>query len=314
MDIARRTLRLLELLQTHRVWSGDELSDRLEVSPRTLRRDVERLRDLGYAVEAARGVAGGYQLRGSTSMPPLVLNDDEALAIALGLRAGAAGAVAGHEDAAVGALAKVTRLMSPALRARVDAITRSTDLGPAWSPVDAEVLTAVAGVCRDAELLAFGYRARDGVATDRRVEPHRLVNLGRRWYLVAFDLGREDWRSFRLDRMERPVPLRERFTPREIPGGDAVAFVEGGVGAQGRDGRVRVRFATRAPVVAEFVGTWADVEPDPDDAGACVMTMMTADLHWPLMVIAAIDAPARVLEPAELASRARAAAHRLADL
>ncbi|MCB0881675.1 MAG: YafY family transcriptional regulator [Thermoleophilia bacterium] len=311
MDTSERTLRLLGLLQTHRLWSGTELAARLDVSGRTLRRDVERLRGLGYAIEAARGVAGGYQLRGSASMPPLLLDDQEALAIALGLRAGAAGAVAGHEEAAVNALAKLTTLMPARLREQVETLTGHTELGPTWSPVDAETLTTVARACRDSELLGFAYTARDGEATTRRVEPHRLVNLGRRWYVVAFDRGRDDWRSFRLDRMEEATPLRERFAPRRIPGGDAVAFVEGGTRGAGSDARVRVRFAAPAASVAEFVGRWADVEAAPDDPGACVMTMLTADLHWPLMVMCAVDAPARVLEPEELVGRARRAGERL---
>lgn len=311
MDTSERTLRLLGLLQTHRLWSGTELAGRLDVSERTLRRDVERLRGLGYAIEAARGVAGGYQLRGSASMPPLLLDDQEAIAIALGLRAGAAGAVAGHEEAAVNALAKLTTLMPPALRERVETLTGQTELGPTWSPVDAETLTTVARASRDAEVLTFAYTARDGAATRRRVEPHRLVNLGRRWYLVAFDPGRDDWRSFRLDRMADAAPMRERFTPREIPGGDAVAFVEGGTRGAPSDAPVRVRFAAPAATVTEFVGSWAQVEADPGDPDACVMTMHTADLHWPLMVMCAVDAPADVLEPPELVERSHAAAARL---
>src|SRR5512141_2586239 len=206
MGTSSRMLQLLSLLQTHRHWPGTELAGRLEVSERTLRRDVERLRDLGYPVHAVRGVAGGYQLRAGAAMPPLLLDDEEAVAIVVGLRAAASGMVDGIEDTSVRALGKLVQVMPPRLRRRVDALQSHTvpavfgslTSGPT---IDADVLTTLAQACRDDERLTFGYRNRGGDATDRTVEPHRLVSVGRRWYLVAWDLTRHDWRSFRLDRM-----------------------------------------------------------------------------------------------------------------
>ena len=313
MSTGERTLRLLSLLQTHRYWPGADLASRLGVSPRTLRRDVDRLRALGYDIDAARGVAGGYQLRGSATLAPLMLDDAEATAVAVGLRQAATGA-ATDTDAAVSALAKVTSLLPADLRARVDAVAGQTDVGTWPGPrVESGTLAVMAHACRDHELVRFGYVARDGRTTDRLVEPHRLVNLGRRWYLVAHDGARDDWRSFRLDRMSDARPAGGRFTPRSIPGGDAVAFVEGGIGATASGGRpARVRFGTDAETVASFVGRWGTVEADADDPGACVLTLDAAEPHWVMMVMAAIDAPVTVLEPPDLVDVVRAAGSRLA--
>src|SRR6266851_2217327 len=192
-NTSSRTLRLLSLLQTHRFWPGDELADRLEVSPRTLRRDIDRLRELGYPVDAHRGVDGGYQLAAGAVLPPLVLDDEEAVALAIGLRTAAQGAVAGIEEASVRALAKVVHVMPPRLRRRVDAL-RAATVPAVWATtgptVDAGLLTAVAQACRDEERLRFAYTVQSGERTARHVEPHRLVSLGRRWYLVAYDLLR----------------------------------------------------------------------------------------------------------------------------
>src|SRR5919199_1036139 len=182
-----RMLRLLSLLQTHRYWPGAELADRLEVSVRTLRRDVDRLRDLGYPVRAERGVAGGYQLQAGAAVPPLLLDDDEAVAIAVGLRSAAPGAVAGFEETSVRPLAKVIQLLPPRLRRRIDALQAATSPavfggGPT---VDAATLTTLAMSCRGEERLQFDYRPREGEASTRYVEPHRMVSLGSRWYLIA---------------------------------------------------------------------------------------------------------------------------------
>ena len=206
-NTSSRTLRLLSLLQTHRYWPGPELADRLGVSVRTLRRDVDRLRELGYPVEANRGVDGGYQLAAGAALPPLVLDDEEAVALAVGLQAAAQSGVAGVAEASVRALAKVVPVMPPRLRRRVEALRTATvpaTWGDSGQAVDPGVLTAVAQACRDAERLECGYTAADGTRTSRLVEPFRLVPLGRRWYLVAYDLHRHDWRSFRLDRLDAP--------------------------------------------------------------------------------------------------------------
>ena len=296
-------LRLLSLLQTHRYWPGPELSERLEVSPRTLRRDVDRLRDLGYQVDAARGAAGGYQLRASGSQPPLLLEDEEEVAIAVGLRTAAAGAVSGADDWSVQALSKVLSLMPPRLRRQMDAVASQTDSPGPWegAPVfDAAVLTTLAQACRDSELLRFDYAAREAEVTHRRVEPLRLVSLGRRWYLVAWDRDRMDWRSFRLDRISAPEPTGQRFRARDLPAVDALAFVQRGIRRMPQRFAVRVRLAMAADELAAQVGRWGTVTGDGD---GCVLEMNVDDLDWPVMVLAGSGAEFVVESPPELVER-----------
>jgi predicted DNA-binding transcriptional regulator YafY len=309
MSTSARMLRLLSLLQTHRYWPGGELSERLEVSPRTLRRDVERLRELGYVVDAVRGVSGGYQLRAGGQLPPLLLEDDEAVAIAVGLQSAAAGAVSGMEETSVQALTKVTGLMPPRLRRRMDALRSQTDR-LAWTggpPLDPELLTTLAQACRDDEPLHFAYTARDAAPTERWVEPHRLVSMGRRWYLVAYDRDRQDWRSFRVDRISSPRTSGHRFRPRELPGGDALAFVQAGM--QRMPHKHRVRFTVAAPLarVEAYVGRWAEVT---GHDGAVAVEMSVDTLEWPLMVLANLDAEFSVESPVELVEAVAAVAAR----
>src|SRR2546423_2541883 len=217
-----RLLELLSLLQGRRDWPGNELAGRLEVSGRTIRRDVERLRRLGYPVESLSGPAGGYRLRAGSAMPPLLLDDDEAIAIAVGLRTAARASVTGIEETAVRALVKLEQILPAHLRRRVAALSSATFTLPVAGPtVDPQHLTVIAAVCRDSECLRFGYRSRDGTESRREVEPHSLVNHGLRWYLVAWDRHREDWRTFRVDRLRRPAATGVRFDPRRLPMNDA---------------------------------------------------------------------------------------------
>lgn len=294
-------LRLLSLLQTHRFWTGGDLADRLEVSDRTLRRDVERLRDLGYDVDAVRGAAGGYQLRAGGAMAPLLLEEEEAVAVAVGLRAAASGGVPGFEDTTLQALTKVISLMPPRLRRRMAALQTQTE-GMAWGggPVlDPAVLTTLAQACRDDEVVEFDYTAADGSGSTRRVEPHRLVNLGRRWYLAAYDRDRQDWRSFRVDRiLATPATPGQRFRPREIPGGDAAAYVSRGLRDRPRQHRVSVTLAVPAATAAAAVGHWAGIEPLGEER--CRMTMDTDTLDWPVLVLAGLDCDFTVEGPDEL--------------
>jgi predicted DNA-binding transcriptional regulator YafY len=294
-------LSLLSMLQTHRYWPGDELAERLEVSGRTLRRDIERLRDLGYAVDATRGVAGGYQLRAGGQLPPLLLEDDEAVAIAAGLRTAAAGSVGGLEETSVQALTKIISLMPPALRRRMDALNTQTDTPQPWGrgpSVDAVILTTLAQACRDDEPLAFDYEARGADVTHRRVEPHRLVSLGRRWYLVAYDRDRQDWRSFRLDRISAPVVGGQRFRPRELPAESALAFVQAGFRRIPQKYAVRVRVASPAQPVRWAVGRYGDVTAVGESE--CLLEMRVDSLEWPVMVLAQVGAPFIVETPDEL--------------
>src|SRR5580658_5271912 len=202
LETSARLLRLLSLFQGRRYWSGSELAGRLEVTPRTLRRDVDKLRTLGYPIHSASGAEGGYQLGAGTTMPPLLLDDEEAVAVALGLRCAATGAIEGVEEASVRALSKIEQIMPSRLGRRLAAL-QSVIVMPAsaGSPVSARALSVIAGACRDSEGLRFRYRDHSGTASTRAVEPYRLVNTGRRWYLVAWDSDRKDWRTFRVDRI-----------------------------------------------------------------------------------------------------------------
>ncbi|SNS90983.1 Predicted DNA-binding transcriptional regulator YafY, contains an HTH and WYL domains [Geodermatophilus pulveris] len=300
-DPSARTLRLLSLLQQRRYWAGPDLAGRLGVSARTLRRDVDRLRELGYPVEAQRGVDGGYQLAPGAALPPLVLDDEEAVALAVGLQTAAQSAVAGTAESSVRALAKVVQVMPTRLRRRVEALRAVTDPVPWAGPrhfVDPEALTVVAQACRDEERLSFGYTAADATPSERHVEPHRLVTLGRRWYLVGYDLDRGDWRSFRLDRLARPRPTGTRFAPRWLPAEGAVAFVRAGTTGQG--GPTAVEFLVDAPAgrVRARIGRWARVE---DDGPGRSRVHMEADgLDWPAFAIGTLGAEVTVVSPPEL--------------
>ncbi len=295
-----RMLRLLSLLQTHRYWPGGELATRLEVSERTLRRDIDRLRELGYPVNASRGVSGGYQLQPGGTLPPLLLDDEEAVAIAVGLRTAAGGAVAGIEETSVRALTKLVQVLPPRLRRRVDALQAYTVPGVLGGgpTVDAVALTVIAQACRDDERLAFGYTARDGSQGERLVEPHRLVALGRRWYLLAWDVERHDWRTFRVDRLADARSTGARFRPRDLPGGDPVRFLRDRLASVPTRHHVVVDIATPAAEVERVVAQWGTVEPI--DERSCRLVMNVDTLDWPGLVLAAVGAPFVVVDPPEL--------------
>ncbi len=302
-----RTLRLLSLLQTHRYWPGADLAERLDVSVRTVRRDIDRLRELGYPVEANRGVDGGYRLAAGAVLPPLVVDDEEAVAIAVGMQAAAHGAVIGIEqETAVRALTKVVQVMPARLRRRVDAL-RAVTVPPTWGDtgpiIDPGVLIAVALACRDTERLEFGYTAHGGDRSERHVEPHRLVPLGRRWYLVAYDLTRHDWRSFRLDRLTAPRTTSARFRPRELPAEDAATFVRAGILNVPAPYVVEVLVAAPAASVRDRVGRWGTVEEIDD--GRCRLRMTANSLDWPAMALGTVGAEFEVISPAELVDRIR---------
>ncbi|UFU06783.1 helix-turn-helix transcriptional regulator [Ruania halotolerans] len=302
MSTGSRTLRLLSLLQTHRYWSGDDLADRLEVSIRTLRRDVDRLRDLGYPVQADRGVGGGYQLAPGAAMPPLVLDDEGAVALVVGLQAAATSSVAGVADASVRALATVVPVLPKRLRRRVEAIGAATvTLGPA-GPVrdvtDPGTLVVLAQASRDAERVRFGYTSASGHLSHRTVEPVRLVTVGRRYYLLAYDLDRSDWRSFRLDRLDDPQPTGHRFRPREVPGGDAAAYVRDSLRRSDRHPEVSAELAAEADQVRERIGRWFEVtETGP---GRCRVHAEGIDPEWMAFSLAHAGAEILAVEPAEV--------------
>jgi predicted DNA-binding transcriptional regulator YafY len=310
-ETSSRLLALLSLLQTRRDWSGGELADRLAVSRRTIRRDVERLRDLGYPVESTTGPDGGYRLRAGTAMPPLLLDDDEAIAIAVGLRTAARASVTGIEETAVRALVKLEQVLPTHLRRRVAALGSATIAPAAAGPtVDPQHLTVIAAACRDSECLRFAYRSRQGADTRRLVEPHTLVNLGRRWYLVAWDRGREDWRTFRVDRLARPAAAGTRFTPRPLPAKDAAAFVERSIaGAPSRyEARVTLHVAA-GEIAGRMPSYWGTVQPI--DAERCEYRTSDDDLGWLALRIAMLGVDFDIEEPPELADHLLAIAGRL---
>ncbi|PRX51443.1 putative DNA-binding transcriptional regulator YafY [Prauserella shujinwangii] len=299
-NTSTRMLRLLSLLQSHRFWPGAELATRLGVSQRTLRRDIDRVRELGYQVTAHPGVAGGYRLRPGSRMPPLLLDDEESVAVVAGLLTAANGAAAGVEETSVQALSKLMAVMPPRLRDRIDALTAATvpAVVRTGQRVDAGTLITIAQACRHGERLRFGYVTAGGDRTTRVVEPHRLVPLDRRWYLLAWDLGREDWRQFRVDRMAQPEPTGTPCVSREVPGGDAGAFVRARIADRPAKYVVEVRVNAAASAVREVVERWGRVTHL--DERECLLRMDVDTLDWPTLVLASVGADFEVVRPPEL--------------
>jgi predicted DNA-binding transcriptional regulator YafY len=311
-ETSSRLLELLALLQARRGWSGGELAARHEVSGRTIRRDVERLRGLGYPVESLSGPAGGYQLRAGSAMPPLLLDDEEAIAIAVGLSTAARSSVTGIEETAVRALVKLEQVLPAHLRRRVGALSSATSMPPVEGPtVDPRHLTAIAATCRDFERLRFGYRSRDGSETRREVEPHSLVNYGRRWYLVAWDCAREDWRTFRVDRLAGPASTGARFATRRLPARDAAAYVQRSIAdAPSRFEAMVILHASAEEVASRVPSHWGTIVPV--DAHTCEFRTGDDDLRWLAVRIAMLGVDFAVREPPELVEHLRALARRLA--
>jgi predicted DNA-binding transcriptional regulator YafY len=309
VQTSARLLALLSLLQIRREWTGQELADRLEVGPRTIRRDVDKLRSLGYPIEAAPGVAGGYRLSAGGELPPLLLDDAEAVAVAVGLRTAASGSVAGIEETSVRALAKLEQVLPSRLRRRVSALSDATSAFSIDGPqIDADLLATLAGACRDGTRLQFGYVARDDKATRRNTEPSAVVYSGYRWYLVAFDNDREDWRTFRIDRIRGRVREAGRCRRRTVPGGDPAAYVKqqlrlGGAGeTPAAPGRIRLH-APAAEAGRRIPKRYATVEPDGEDA--CIVTTVGSWTRSFLVWMALLDVQIEVLDPPELTEAAR---------
>nr|WP_218891242.1 YafY family protein [Actinomycetospora corticicola] len=309
-------LRLLSLLQTRPEWSGPELAARLGISVRTVRRDVEKLRSLDYPVEVDLGPTGGYRLGAGAALPPLLLDDEEAVAVAVSLQTAGGAGIAGLSETAVGALVKLERILPERLRRRVSAIGVST-VAPlrALPSVEPATLVAVGGACRDRRVLELDYTAHDGAGSRRRVEPHHLVAWGRRWYLLAYDLGRDDWRTLRLDRIvPRVAPdglaTGPRFTPRDVPGGDPAEYVASKV----RDVRpVRCRARVHAGVDEVRARIWTDqVGLDDLGDGTCRVRLAGDDVQGVAITLAALGLEFEVEEPAELGVALRGMGERCA--
>lgn len=310
LETSARLLRLLSLFQAQRYWSGAELAERLEVTARTLRRDVDKLRSLGYPVNSTTGTAGGYQLGAGATLPPLLLDDEEAVAVAVGLRTAASGTVTGIAEASVRALTKVQQVLPARLRRRIAALHSSIEPLPYAGPaVDAEALALIAGACRDCEKLRFRYRARDGAPSEREVEPHRLVHTGRRWYLAAWDVDRNNWRTFRVDRIEQRPVTGQRFTPRAAPDGDFAAYVSRSVSTAGYEFKAEILLHTSMAKAAEKIPT-AGGRLEAVDEHKCILRTGATSLEMLSMYLAWTGFDFEVREPAELIEQLRTLAER----
>jgi len=311
VDASERLLKLLSLLQARPDWTGHELAERLGVTGRTVRNDVERLRRLGYPVQASPGVGGGYRLGAGGALPPLLLDDEEAVAVAVGLGTAAGGAVAGMEETSLRALVKLEQVLPSRLRHRVDALHHAMTAVPGGGPtVDPGVLSAIAAATRDRERLRFDYRHHDGSGSVRVVEPHRVVSWGRRWYLVAWDAGRGDWRTFRVDRIRPRVPTGPRFTPRKVPGGDVTAYVEKTVGRA--TWRYRARVLLHAPAAALADRLPPAVELEPVDERTCIATTGADDPYLLALYLGMLEVDFDIIDAPELAQELRKLARRYA--
>jgi predicted DNA-binding transcriptional regulator YafY len=306
-----RLLGLLSLLQGRPEWSGPELADRLAVTVRTVRRDVERLRRLGYPVASDAGTAGGYRLgAGGRAMPPLMLDREEALAVAVCLRSTATESIEGGGEAAVSALAKLEQLLPSTLRRQVGTLARMTArLGGGASPVDPELLVTLTRACRDSERLRVRYRDVRGRESDRRLDPHRLVSTDRRWYLVARDVDRADWRSFRVDRLLTVAPTGHRVVIDDPP--DPVAFVQAGITTRAYRHQARVELIAPMDVVAPLVPPNTGIL-EPIDGHRTMLTTGGDDLDLILFHLLSLGVDLVIHEPPALRDHAAVAARRLA--
>ncbi len=306
-DTSSRLLKLLSILQTHREWTGAELANRLGVSGRTVRKDIDRLRGLGYPVDATRGAIGGYRLGAGATMPPLLLDDEEAVATAVGLSAASAQGIAGIEDASLRALTKLEQILPTRLRRRVEALRSFAaqvppdDTGP---DINAEILPQLANACRDHEKQRISYANHAGTPSRRIVEPHRVVNWGRRWYLVAWDDDRQGWRTFRVDRIAGTDPTGIRFRERALPDPDITAYIARNVSRAGW--RYRARFTVQASAVdvLEKINPAVGVV-EPIDESTCVLESGADDLWTMAVYIGALGYDFTVEEPPELIEHLR---------
>jgi predicted DNA-binding transcriptional regulator YafY len=304
LETSARLLRLLSLFQGRRYWSGADLAGRLEVTSRTLRRDVDKLRSLGYPIHSTSGAEGGYQLGAGTNMPPLLLDDEEAVAVAIGLRYAVTGAIEGVEEASMRALSKIDQILPPRLGRRVAALQTVVVMPPrAGSPVDARTLSVIASACRDHEALKFRYCDHAGTASVRSVEPHRLVHTGRRWYLVAWDSGRKDWRTFRVDRVQPRLTAGPRFVPREPPARDLAAYVARGVWFA-PPCRARIKLLVAAEAVADRLPAGLGLI-EPIDEHSCYFDTGAATFESLAMHLVLLGVDFEVTGPSELVEQVR---------
>ncbi|NNH68881.1 YafY family transcriptional regulator [Nocardia uniformis] len=311
LETSARLLRLLSLLQTHRDWSGAALADRLGVSARTVRRDVDRLRELGYPVDAVQGTAG-YRLGAGTTLPPLLLDDEEAVAVAVGLRTTTGGTVSGIEDASLRALTKLEQVMPSRLRHRLEGLKRSlVRVEPSGPRVDPDTLIALSDACNRHERLRFDYTDHAGRESLREVEPQSVVNFSRHWYLVGWDIHRDDWRSFRVDRLRPRIPTGPRFPPRDAPDGDVVTYLSNRLSQTSWPYQATVTLHRSAADLADRI--WAGMGVlEAVDNSTCLLHI-GADSPWALSwMLTSIDTDFTVTDPPELVAEIDKLARRCA--
>ncbi|MFS0894688.1 helix-turn-helix transcriptional regulator [Microbacterium sp. 179-I 3D3 NHS] len=312
LKTSERLLQLLSLLQVRPFWVGRDLAERFAVSTRTIRADIERLRELGYPIESTPGVAGGYRLGAGAALPPLLLDDDEAVAVAVGLSTAADGSIADLEEASVRALAKLHQVLPSHLRHRIRTLQSTVVPVPFHgSAVDAEVLLTLASACRDAVQLRFDYRSHSDAESRRLVEPYRLALRAGRWYLLAFDLDRDGWRTFRVDRITPRMPTGRRFTPRELPSEGVADHVDRGVASAPWEYRARIVILAPASVVEERMPRAAGAVTPVDDA-TCVLETGSDDPAALLRYLSMLDLDFSVADTPALAAEARRLSERFA--
>lgn len=300
MSTGTRALELLGLLQSRRHWPGDELARRLEVSQRTLRRDVDELQELGYPITSTRGTGGGYQLSPGGSLPPLALSEDEAAAIILGLKEIASGSSLTSGEAAISAMAKIVQVLPERIRHRIDSlrnVSHARGEAPRSRITDIVALTTVALACRDHDALRYTYRTHSGEVSERHVHPHRTVSVDSCLYLIAWDLDRADWRTFRIDRIENPTRTRQKFSPRQLPFTDPVEYVRNQI--RSIPARYPIHATVQAPAqqVKQEIAQYGVVEPINDTS--CDVYIPADDLDWATFCLGAIGAPLIIHGPPE---------------
>jgi predicted DNA-binding transcriptional regulator YafY len=312
LETSARLLRLLGLLQTPRHWTGAELAQRLEVDVRTVRRDIQKLRDLDYPVHAISGAAG-YRLGAGTKLPPLQLDDDEAVAVAVGLRTAASGTVTGIEDSSLRALAKLEQVLPSRVRHRVNLLRSVTVTVPTTGPtVDPDVLTAVAAACREHQRLRFDYQRHDGADSVREAEPHRLVHTGRRWYLIGWDTDRRDWRTYRVDRIRPRIPSGPRFTPRQAPDANLADYLTRGVSTSPYRYQAKITLYAPAESAAERIPATVGVI-EAVDPHTCLLHTGSNSLDEISIYVASFGFGFQIQEPPELIAHIRDLATRLTN-
>ncbi|MCP2167386.1 helix-turn-helix transcriptional regulator [Goodfellowiella coeruleoviolacea] len=311
LETSARLLRLLALFQARRGWSGPELAQRLGVSPRTVRRDVDKLRNLGYPINAMGGVGGGYELAAGTSLPPLLLDDEEAVAVVVGLRTAAAGAITGIAETSLRALVKLDQVLPSRLRHQVSTLSSAVVATPVRGrTVEPATLTAIASAVREHHRLRFDYRAHSGSQTRRDVEPYRVVHSGRRWYLFAWDIDRSDWRTFRIDRVSLRVPTGPRFTPRPLPTEDLAEYLAAELTANRQRYQAVLTMHGSATAVADQVPPSLGVV-EPIDEHTCTLRIGSDSLDHLAVWVAAFGFEFDIHEPPELVEHLRTLTARL---